>query len=639
MAAADVVGRMRVEIVGDNSKLDKSINTSKKNTEKFGKSTASLGKNLGKLFAGIGFALVAKKLFDLGKQAENLFRVQELAETKLDATLKSTAFAAGLTADELKRMASGLQEVTTFGDEATIGAQSLLLTFKDIGGDVFPRALESILDVSTAMGQGLQQSTIQLGKALNDPIGGIAALTRVGIQFTDEQKNLIKSFVESGEVAKAQGVILDELESQFGGLSRAAALTADGINKQLNNSFGDLLETIGRVISEGLTPYRENLKLEVESVNKSIQAHIIRKKALEGNAELIELLTLRQIEQEKAEQRLAQARLNVANAEANLLKKQESSDIRMRSLIAGQEAAIEVAKRLITTREAEVEAAERATTATQQQVIAESNRVHENILLAQGIVITSEETENNTEVVDENTESIFRNLRAIQDYPTQFENAQFAHRSFTEAVLENNEILELSTLETWAVIGSAITNSLSSIDVIADNFASAELQRLEDSGASQDQLDKAKRKFAREDAIRQKASAIASIGFNTPAAIVNALTAGPILGPILAGIIGGLAAFQLVSVIAAPLPAFAQGGIVSGKPSRIDNRIAKVASGELIANQDQKDRMLMEFLNGGGSGGGTTIINAVIDKKVLFKVILDGSRQGTAQFASRGVIN
>ena len=210
--ASDLLGSMRVEILGDNKKLDKSIKDSQKNTETFAKKTSALGGTLSKLFAGIGFAVVAKKLFDLGKQAENLFRVQELAETKLDATLKATGFAAGLTAEQLKTMASELQNVTTFGDETIISAQSMLLTFKDIGEDVFPRALESILDVSSAMGTDLQSSTIQIGKALNDPISGLAALSRVGIQFTEDQKDLIKGFVESGDKAQAQAVILKELK-------------------------------------------------------------------------------------------------------------------------------------------------------------------------------------------------------------------------------------------------------------------------------------------------------------------------------------------------------------------------------------------------------------------------------------------
>ena len=44
---------------------------------------------------------------------------------------------------------------------------------------------------------GLEQTTMRLGKALNDPIKGISALTRVGVTFTDAQKEQIKTLVES----------------------------------------------------------------------------------------------------------------------------------------------------------------------------------------------------------------------------------------------------------------------------------------------------------------------------------------------------------------------------------------------------------------------------------------------------------
>ena len=54
---------------------------------------------------------------------------QERVEKQLESVLKSTGEAAGLNAEELKRMASGLQRVTTFTDQSVIGAQNLLLTF------------------------------------------------------------------------------------------------------------------------------------------------------------------------------------------------------------------------------------------------------------------------------------------------------------------------------------------------------------------------------------------------------------------------------------------------------------------------------------------------------------------------------
>ena len=64
---------------------------------------------------------------------------------------------------------------------------------------------------------------MRLGKALNDPIKGISALTRVGVTFTDSQKEQIKTLVESGDTMEAQRIILKELTSEFGGAAEAAA--------------------------------------------------------------------------------------------------------------------------------------------------------------------------------------------------------------------------------------------------------------------------------------------------------------------------------------------------------------------------------------------------------------------------------
>lgn len=240
--ATDLLGSMRVEIVGDNKKLDKSIDDSEKKTKAFSKASV------------IAYAAIAAAVVALGAKAVKAFAVQEQAEAKLNATIKSTGQAAGLTTRELLDMASGLQEVTKFGDEAIIGAETLLLTFKDIGGETFPRALESILDVSEAMGTGLKESTIQVGKALNDPIQGLTALRRVGIQFSDTQEDLIKNFVATNRLADAQDIILGELESQFGGVARAAGDTATGALTQLGNALGDTNELVGQAIAEGLEP-------------------------------------------------------------------------------------------------------------------------------------------------------------------------------------------------------------------------------------------------------------------------------------------------------------------------------------------------------------------------------------------------
>lgn len=191
-----------------------------------------------------GAAIIAQGAFEFGEESVNLAREQAKAVAQLDAAIASTGNSSGLTSEQLQAMASELQNVTNFGDEATIASQAMLLTFTQIGEETFPRAQMAILDLATAMGKSLPEATQQVGKALNDPITGVSALAESGIQFTEVQKEMIASMVETGDVAGAQALILAELETQFGG-SAEAAREADGGFIALGNAVGDAQEELG----------------------------------------------------------------------------------------------------------------------------------------------------------------------------------------------------------------------------------------------------------------------------------------------------------------------------------------------------------------------------------------------------------
>jgi len=233
-------------------------------TDEFNRRLAEVQKRTQRLEAGLSKAAKMSGIAFAGLSAAiggavAVYRTQEQAEIKTRQTIEATGGAAGLTAKEIFKMAGALQEVTTFGDEAIIGGQNLLLTFKNIGGETFPRATEVMLDMSEAMGQDLKGSAIQLGKALNDPITGVSALAEVGITFTEQQKAQIKALSDSGDVASAQAIILKELESQFGGVARASA-EGTGQLIQLKNIFGDLIEDIGRQFVPVLVAAAQPLK-------------------------------------------------------------------------------------------------------------------------------------------------------------------------------------------------------------------------------------------------------------------------------------------------------------------------------------------------------------------------------------------
>jgi phage-related protein len=189
----------------------------------------------------------------------------EVIDKQLDAVLKSTAGAAGMSKEAITGLANELGGLTMFEDDAIVSAQSMLLTFTSIGKEVFPAATETVLNMSQALGQDLKSSAMQLGKALNAPVDGIAALQRVGVKFTESQKAAIEKMVEMGDIAGAQKIILAELETEFGGAAKAAGQTFSGQLTILKNNLGNVAETIGGALLPALTGMASGLVAALNS--------------------------------------------------------------------------------------------------------------------------------------------------------------------------------------------------------------------------------------------------------------------------------------------------------------------------------------------------------------------------------------
>ena len=242
-----------VTIGAQTRQFDKALGASMRKMQNFGRSTKKLGKSM---TMGLTAPIAA-----LGFTAVKAFDQQAKAIAQVEAGLKSTGATVGFTSKQLQQMASDLQNKTIFGDEEILkGATSQLLTFTNIAGDQFARTQAVALDLATRLDGDLKSASIQLGKALNDPIANLSALSRSGIQFSEDQKQVIKSLTESGRLAEAQTVILDELEKQYGGSAEAAAKAGTGGLKQLANSFGDLQEEFGKIIMEFLPPVIDGFK-------------------------------------------------------------------------------------------------------------------------------------------------------------------------------------------------------------------------------------------------------------------------------------------------------------------------------------------------------------------------------------------
>lgn len=171
------------------------------------------------------------------------------AQRKLQAGLDATGGAAGLSAVEISDLADSLQGVTNFDGDDTKAAAAALTAFTNVRGDQFKGALVAAQDLTAIMGGDLEGNVKLLGKALNDPADGLTKLSKAGVAFTEDQKKQIAAMQESGDMLGAQSVILDALESKFGGAARA---TADPL-QQLSFAVGDIAEGIGTLLLPTIT--------------------------------------------------------------------------------------------------------------------------------------------------------------------------------------------------------------------------------------------------------------------------------------------------------------------------------------------------------------------------------------------------
>ncbi len=243
------LGEAVLDLTADPSKLDPGLSEGKSKVTGaldglkgvFGEATGTM---LGQLSAG-ALQNIGAGIVSVGKDIMSSALSAEQSQAQLNAVLESTGGQAGVTAAQVNELANSLSQVTMFEDDAIVSGESMLLTFTNIGSDVFPSATQTMLDMSQALGQDLTASAMQLGKALNDPVQGVTALRRVGVQLTDDQEALVKKMMEMGDVAGAQKIILEELQKEFGGSAEAAGQTMAGQLEILNNEFDNVKEDLG----------------------------------------------------------------------------------------------------------------------------------------------------------------------------------------------------------------------------------------------------------------------------------------------------------------------------------------------------------------------------------------------------------
>lgn len=200
------------------------------------------------LLTGLGITALFEG-WEFIENSKEAFEGLEKQVARLDTVLKSTKFAAGFSSDDIQNQAKEVSKGIVNSRQEILQAQGTLLSFTNVRGEIFKKALGSVADYATFFGTDLASGARILGRALQDPLQGMNQLRRAGIVLTAQQKEQIKNYEQSGHLVKAQAVLLEELNKKFGGQAQAYAFTDAGKIQVARKQWEELEFKLGEIIS------------------------------------------------------------------------------------------------------------------------------------------------------------------------------------------------------------------------------------------------------------------------------------------------------------------------------------------------------------------------------------------------------
>lgn len=199
--------------------------------------------------AGVAFTSIVIKLNGIGEAA----RTSEDRIRNIVEQMGLFGKEASTVSDRLIELSKTTARQIGVDEKVIQSTQAKLATFAELAesadeiGGAFDRATMAAVDMAAAGFGSAEENAVQLGKALNDPIKGITALSRSGVTFTEKEKEKIRVLVESGKQLKAQDMILKAIEKQVGGTAEATANSSD----KIKTSFGQIVDAFAMPFSEG----------------------------------------------------------------------------------------------------------------------------------------------------------------------------------------------------------------------------------------------------------------------------------------------------------------------------------------------------------------------------------------------------
>jgi len=235
-------------------KFESTLGRVKESLVGFGEKIASIGETL-----GISFAFI--KLEEFFHEGTELVHTQDVAIGQLENTIRNVGERAGLTSEELVEMAQKMQHEIPFTTAKIVDMENALSRFGNMTPAVYQKVLTASADIATALKRDGTDVANTLGRIMEAPAENGRLLRQLNITLTAEQRKYLMQLEQTGQIAKAQTFIFEELATKgYGGAAKAAA-NSDPLFRY-NKAMYELEMRIGAVgirIEEAFAPALEKL--------------------------------------------------------------------------------------------------------------------------------------------------------------------------------------------------------------------------------------------------------------------------------------------------------------------------------------------------------------------------------------------
>ncbi len=236
------VWQLLVKADGDTKAAQREIRALQKSTQQFGRRMSGMGKAL--------TASVTAPIIAMGAVGVTELRETMAVTAKTDAVFKSMGDTMKVTKGQLSDLVSELEAYSAIEGDILQNAANVGLSFKALAGNpkLFEQTTRAAVDMSAALGTDIQQTMIQLGKAMQNGAKGAGALAKNGTLAKDDIAKLQKMAKDGVPIWKQQQFILAAVNKQYAGQGK----NVDPI-KAITIAFKNMAETMAVLLLPAIT--------------------------------------------------------------------------------------------------------------------------------------------------------------------------------------------------------------------------------------------------------------------------------------------------------------------------------------------------------------------------------------------------